>query len=574
MKTWALAILILVAATSSWATTYYVNNCVSRSGENIGNDSNNGVSISTPWLTLARVNAQTFHPGDFVRLEKTCTWRESLTVPSSGTSSNPVTFGAYGTGASPIITGANNITGFSMVTSNVWDASVATRPYVVAVGVHPPKAMTASKAAIAAPGDWYWATGILSVYSTSDPSGTVEAGARDNPINLNNHSYITLDGLDVKNGNLPFGTAHGVVKVGFANVTGIVIRNSIIEGGSANGIDIHGTTTHDFTITNSVIKNNGGWGIFVNNPGYAFGTISNSTVAGNGWASVTYGQQFAGIEGYLGNISIYGNTVYANGPVCSGAFQCHGIYGLEDTNVANIYNNAVYGNPTGAGIKIIGSANIYHNLIYGNYVFGIGPGQNRLGSSVVYNIWDNVIHDNNTSNRGGGIVEQSMVGPISLNIYNNTLYNNANTSDIELKVDDNVTVLNIENNILYASPAHSTITLSVPQAGVGTINHNIYWRADGNPDIYYNGTQITWAAWQALGYDANGINANPLLSNPSAGNLWLQSGSPAINVGVNLGTTYDWGLDPFSVWPTAVVLDSQNNYGFGWDIGAYVYQPR
>jgi hypothetical protein len=572
MKTWASAILILVAATSSWATTYYVNNCVFRSDENIGNDSNNGVSISTPWLTLARVNAQTFHPGDFVRLEKTCTWRESLTVPSSGTSSNPVTFGAYGTGASPIITGANNITGFSMVTSNVWDTSVATRPYVVAVAVHPPKAMTASKAALAAPGDWYWATGILSIYATSDPSGTVEAGARDNPVSTNNQTYVTLDSLDIKHGNLPFGTAHGTLKVGFTNVTGIVIHNSIIEGGSANGIDIHGTTTHDFTITNSVIQNNGGWGVFVNNPGYTFGTIGNSTVAGNGWASVTYGQQFAGIEGYLGNISIYGNTVYANGPVCSVLHQCHGIYGLEDTNVANIYNNVVYGNPTGSGIKIIGSANVYQNVIYGNYDFGIGPGQNRLGSSVVYNIWGNIIHDNNTSNSGGGIVEQSMVGPVSLSIYNNTLYNNSGSANQELFIDDVVSVLNVENNILYTpNLLRRTIRVSHPQTGTVIINNNIHWRPDGNPNISYNGANVTWAQWQALGYDTNGINGDPLLSNPSARNLWLQFGSPAINVGANLGTAYERGLDRSSVWPSAVVLDNQNTYG--WEIGAYVYKP-
>src|SRR5664279_1750560 len=376
MKTWALAILILVAATSSWATTYYVNNCVSRSGENIGNDSNNGVSISTPWLTLAHVNAQTFHPGDSVRFEKTCTWRESLTVPSSGNSNNPITFGAYGSGANPIITGANNITGFSVETSIGWDASVAARPSVVIVGATAPKAMAASKAAIAAPGDWYWATGILSVYSTSDPSGTVEAGARDNPVSTNNQTNITLDSLDIKNGNLAFGSAHGTLKVGFTNVTGIVIQNSTIEGGSANGIDIHGTTTHDITINNNVIRNNGGWGIWVNNPGYTTGTISNNTVYGNGWASVTYSQQFSGIQGYFGNFSIFGNTIYANAPVCNNTAQCHGIYALADTNIVKIYSPMIYGNVNGDGIKLIGSSTIYWNAIYSNAGADIEVGQN------------------------------------------------------------------------------------------------------------------------------------------------------------------------------------------------------
>lgn len=30
-------------------------------------------------------------------------------------------------------------------------------------------------------------------------------------------------------------------------------------------------------------------------------------------------------------------------------------------------------------------------------------------------------------------------------------------------------------------------------------------------------------------------------------------------------------LDAASVWPSDVILDNQNNYGTGWDIGAYVY---
>ena len=82
--------------------TYYVDNCVV-----IGSDANNGTSPATPWLTINKVNTSTFNPGDSILFESTCTWREQLTVPSSGSAGSPITFGAYGTGAQPIISGAD-----------------------------------------------------------------------------------------------------------------------------------------------------------------------------------------------------------------------------------------------------------------------------------------------------------------------------------------------------------------------------------------------------------------------------------------------------------------------------------
>ena len=81
--------------------TFYVDNCVT-----VGNDANNGTSPATPWLTISRVNDAAFTPTSSVLFESTCLWRERLTPPSSGTSGNPITFGSYGTGNLPIISGA------------------------------------------------------------------------------------------------------------------------------------------------------------------------------------------------------------------------------------------------------------------------------------------------------------------------------------------------------------------------------------------------------------------------------------------------------------------------------------
>ena len=82
---------LLLYAQDSRGSTYYVDNCVVT-----GNDSNNGTSSTTPWLTVAKVNSISFNPGDTVLFEGGCTWREQLIPKTSGALGSPITFGSYG----------------------------------------------------------------------------------------------------------------------------------------------------------------------------------------------------------------------------------------------------------------------------------------------------------------------------------------------------------------------------------------------------------------------------------------------------------------------------------------------
>lgn len=95
----------------SASLTYYISN--------IGSDSNTGLSPGSPWLTVAKVNASTFNPGDHVLFQKSGLWREQLTVPSSGSSNNPITFGAYGSGAAPIINGSTVVPTWTALSSTL-----------------------------------------------------------------------------------------------------------------------------------------------------------------------------------------------------------------------------------------------------------------------------------------------------------------------------------------------------------------------------------------------------------------------------------------------------------------------
>jgi hypothetical protein len=78
-----------------------------------GNDANDGHSVTKAWQTVAKVNASAalIKPGDTVRFKRGQTWREQLTVPSSGSAGNHITFGAYGGGVKPILDGSDVVPG-------------------------------------------------------------------------------------------------------------------------------------------------------------------------------------------------------------------------------------------------------------------------------------------------------------------------------------------------------------------------------------------------------------------------------------------------------------------------------
>lgn len=81
--------------------SYYVS-------QSTGSDSNPG-TLALPWQTIAKVNAQTFLPGQSIGFKAGDTWRppDAAFVPTnSGSGGSPITYTSYGSGAQPKITGA------------------------------------------------------------------------------------------------------------------------------------------------------------------------------------------------------------------------------------------------------------------------------------------------------------------------------------------------------------------------------------------------------------------------------------------------------------------------------------
>ncbi len=84
--------------------TFYVD---SRTGSDAG-----AGSANAPWASLDRVNSAGLEPGDTVLFARGATFEGTIDVDESGAADAPITFGAYGEGAAPVITGgANGVSG-------------------------------------------------------------------------------------------------------------------------------------------------------------------------------------------------------------------------------------------------------------------------------------------------------------------------------------------------------------------------------------------------------------------------------------------------------------------------------
>lgn len=127
MKRALAALLLACSSFMGMATTYYVSHN--------GNDSNSGTSQSSPWRSIARVTQiiYSLEPGDHILFERGGVYPGRLDIPKSGTSSNPIVVGAYGSGEKPIISGGVPVTNWTQHSGNIWRASLSTAPKYVLV---------------------------------------------------------------------------------------------------------------------------------------------------------------------------------------------------------------------------------------------------------------------------------------------------------------------------------------------------------------------------------------------------------------------------------------------------------
>ena len=122
MKTILLAAMLCLCGMAN-ATNYYFS---SVSGDD-SRTSAQAQNPNTPWKTITKLNAifSTLVAGDSILFKRGEIFYGSITIGKSGTASNPIKFGAFGTGAKPEVTGFVSVSAWTNISSNIWESTAA-----------------------------------------------------------------------------------------------------------------------------------------------------------------------------------------------------------------------------------------------------------------------------------------------------------------------------------------------------------------------------------------------------------------------------------------------------------------
>jgi Right handed beta helix region len=343
MRRLFLIALALLAATvsysfadssSSTSTTYYVSPS--------GSDSNPG-SASAPWQTVGRVNRASLQPGDTVLFQGGQTFSGGTLSPSaSGSASDPITFGSYGTGRAQLnnaidvwIPPAEHDLTFSNLDytgSGILFASAATGSGTSNITISNSAFHDTPQAAIniAQPADHDW-TVTNSTFTHTGDSAIFIWGAN----NTISHCTITDTGW---NPAITWGT-HGIYDKGPDNT---IADNDISNDsrGQAISIRFHGARVYGNTIHDT---------------GYGIAFFDYDTASGPQGTSYIYDNRFWNISGYgfyySNQTDPQGNPPTVNFVLASNTFTFNN--STEAVNVSEV--------PAGATITLA------NNIFTGSY---------------------------------------------------------------------------------------------------------------------------------------------------------------------------------------------------------------
>jgi hypothetical protein len=540
---------LFLFAVRAQGATYYVDSIG-------GNDSNGGVSISTPWQTIERVNSSKFSPGDQILFKSGDTWREQLNVTSSGSPANPILFGFYGSGSPPIISGGNLATGWTSgnyLNIIAWSIKVGTTNQLFEDGTR--LASSASLGAIS-PGSFYYdiGGGTLYVRTLADDnpnSHTMEISQRNYAIyEAGGSTYITLQNLQTQEANGDDVYFNGSA---FITVSNMVMTNAFSEG-------IRFDVVASSTIVSSTATYNGSNGFSADDsPNLVIdGCVAhdNASLSDTDFtAGIKINPDFSPYPG-SSNVTIENSESYRNG-VGQPDWRGAGIWADTIGNNLLVQHNLVYGNNTeGIYFDAVSNETAAYNVVFGN-------GQNSPIDGTGIAIYGD---------------SRAIAGD---SVYGNTVYGSRKTgiNVAGANLPNGCEGINVENNIVVGTVSGPNLSAtggcenSVPNGSTNVYTHNALG-PQSSGFIQYGADKYlsSYAAYDiAYGALSGSVQGDPLFSNPSGSDFTLQSNSPAIGTGSNLGPTLNLALAASSTWPSGVVMLNQNSSGGGWDLGAYVH---
>jgi len=171
----------------------------------------------------------------------------------------------------------------------------------------------------------------------------------------------------------------------------------------------------------------------------------------------------------------------------------------------------------------------------------------------VFRFYNNIVNMGNA--KSNGMSFRTLTGTGAVEIIGNTLYGIRSYSLMYVTETSNPI---IKNNIIYSEGTFYTAKLLNWNGNPDNINNNLVYAPNSNYVWNFNESSKNWSQWRALGFDAQGKNADPKFKNIEEGDFSLQAESPAIDAGATLGSPYN--ID---------ILGVTRPVGTAYDIGSY-----
>ena len=527
----------------AFATQYYVSPN--------GNDNNNsGLSPSSPWQSINKVNNFIFYGGDTVSFQGGATFTGCLLFNSANIQNSSIstafTVNSYGTGVATIQSNCTGNTSAAVTVDNI---------------------------------NGFYLNGLKVVngFATGASSSTAIGVLLENQGSNTPTQTLVVENSEVTGFAPPSGSkAIGgeIIVLGYAMngnngpLNDVEILNNSLHGASVTAGDHCGVCGYGDgeNVTNVLMQGNTVYNLGdpspyggLNADGMNGATIQYNVIHDIGANATTCGGA-AGIESYTSNnVTVRFNEVYNVQPTNSTQAKSFGGTGCDWDGIdldGGTSNSVVEYNYT------------HHNAGNGLLAYDSNVGSDVWGNNTYrYNISEN---DDWTGVQGGLMSAVGSVPHNPLYIYNNTFFDN-NTTETTLssssacfyfgygggtwasgsRIANNICYLNAldragRNGQFYYNP--------YTQSGM-TLSNNLYWTDYSVPAWHWGGTIYKGiAAWKATGVETNPVSANPWLSNPGNGGTcnWtpsaltgpqtcpqaytLQSGSPAISAGVDVAS--------------------------------------
>ncbi len=265
-----------------------------------------------------------------------------------------------------------------------------------------------------------------------------------------------------------------------------------------------------------------------------------------------------------GIFTAFTDDILIENNICTNSIDEHGIYVSNSSDRPIIRYNECYGNNSigihmngdlsSGGDGIISDAQVYGNILHNNNG-AAGINMDGLQNPIVYN---NLIYNNHFSQGIALFQQDGAMVTSGAKIFNNTIIVPSDGRwGILVQNGANVNT-EIYNNIIINQHAWRGC-IAVESTSQFTSDYNVL---NDKMSASGDGSAITLAAWQALGFDNNSLLADALVSifeNPGSNIYQLATNSQAIDSGTDLVS---------SIVTIDINGDTRPN-GMGYDIGAY-----